>query len=149
MWSTSFVLAFLAIVQCSAFLPSPVLSTSAMTPAAQGRASRCQSQTLKMATDSMEERKQKMMDKAKDQMSRRAMMRPKKTYRAPITYPRTFTPKLREAQKKLIDSPEMEEYMKTLAERGYMVEIKGKAISLEGEGGSPAPVSGSSGSADE
>lgn len=84
-----------------------------------------------MATGSTEERKKRMVEAAKSRMVRRGAMRPKKTYRPPMSYPRQFTPQMREAQKKLIDSPEMESYMKSLIAEGYMVEIGGKPTSAE------------------
>lgn len=133
------------LAQCAAFLSSPVLPSPAAISAASTNVPCAGPRPLKMAADSVEERKQRMMEKARANMDRRAAMRPKKTYRPPITYPRQFTPQMREAQKKLIDSPEMESYMRSLVDRGYMVEIKGKIVSLEsgGAASSSGPPAGS------
>lgn len=130
------------LAHCTAFLVSPAFPGSVATSAMEGRVTCSRARTLQMSTGSVEERKKKMVEKAKSVMQRRAMMRPKKMYRAPITYPRLFTPELREAQKKLIDSPEMEAYMKSLMERGYMIEIKGKLMGGEVPAESQASANG-------
>lgn len=119
-------------MKCSAFLVSTSLCRSGVaTVADEGRVPRLQKRPLQMATESAEERKKRIMEKTKSRMARRAMMRSKKTYRPPISYPRRFTPELRDAQKKLIDSPEMKAYMMSLIEDGYMVEIDGTAVTAE------------------